>query len=443
GVFIAMELVEGSSLAAWFNARTPPWREILRKYIDAGRGLAAAHAAGVIHRDFKPENVLVGEDGRVRVGDFGLAGGPAALDEGSEESQLDRDTGNVHGPAGSLTQTGALLGTPKYMAPEQESGALANARSDQFSFCVALYEALYGYPPFAGDSVAEYRHSVRHGRVLDPPPESKVRAWVHSEVVRGLGVDPVDRHPGLTPLLDRLEEALVDPSAARRRRRRLRGIAVVGTIVGLLAVSGTAVWMASGADDPTPQPAAFERDSATVARAQPSPTTPGLVAAADDGGPAEVAPLRPTPEATTTSDQAATPNDQAATPHKAATTPKGEGSTPTPSDAAPPDAAVPDPATPDPAVRRSTPPTTDGAAAPTHGKAPARRKRKTGTCYFQQDKFNYLQRTRRHSRYIQGTDDRCYDCNDPAPDYRLAQLSPSDCARYYLCVAVAEDRCAP
>ncbi len=441
GVFIAMELVEGTNLGSWFAARTPHWREILRKYIDAGRGLAAAHAAGIIHRDFKPENVLVGEDGRVRVGDFGLAGGPAALDAGSEESQLDRDTGDVHGPAGSLTQTGALLGTPKYMAPEQESGAMANARSDQFSFCVALYEALYGAPPFSGDSVAEYRHSVRHGRVLEPPAPSRVRAWVHTEIVRGLAVDPVDRHPGLQPLLDRLEEALIDPSAARRRRRRIRGLVTGATVVALLGTTAVGVWAMTRPDRPAPIPAAFERDGASLAHADvTTPAAPGRTVAAAT----EPSPTLPTadiddPSSTRTPEaMAAGGADEAIDTSPTAAGP-GPDTAAAPGQPGPDTAAAPSQPGPDTAAAPGQPgPDTAAAPAPTK----ARRKRNTGTCYFQQDKFNHLQRSRRYTRFVTGKDGRCYDCNDAAPDYRRAQLSPADCARYYLCVATTEDKCS-
>ncbi len=409
GVFIAMELVEGRSLARWLEDETPPWREILRHYVDAGRGLAAAHDAGVIHRDFKPENVLLGADGRVRVGDFGLAGGPAAMDHTSADSELDRESGDLHGPSGSLTKTGALLGTPKYMAPEQESGTTAGARSDQFSFCVALYEALYGFPPFEGDSVAEYRHNARHGRVLDPPPESRVRGWVHAEIVRGLSVDPGDRHPQLTPLLDRLEEALVDPSVARRRRRRNRGIAVAGGVTVLLAagVAGLLV-LPPGASDPE----APRESDAVVARED---TQPPIASTPQDPSIEPIVPLEP--GTTTDSDVDAEPAVRS--PEPGPTTDADAEPAAEPTDGAEPEATT------DPDRRPAT-----------------KRKRPAGTCYFQQDKFNYLQRRRRHTRFVTGIDGRCYDCQDQAPDYRRAQLSPSDCSRYYLCVRTGEDQCS-
>jgi serine/threonine protein kinase len=133
-VFVAVELVEGETLRQWLGGlRAAPrsWREVLARFLPAGRGLAAAHAAGLVHRDFKPENVLLGRDGRVRVADFGLA--EAAPEPGGKLAAL---------PA----EWGLVLGTPAYMAPEQLRGIAVDARSDQFSFCVALFEALYGRP---------------------------------------------------------------------------------------------------------------------------------------------------------------------------------------------------------------------------------------------------------------------------------------------------------
>ena len=415
GVFIAMELVEGRSLARALEGEPLPWREILRHYVDAGRGLAAAHAAGVIHRDFKPENVLVGADGRVRVCDFGLAGGPAALERTSaEDSELDRDTGDLHGPSGSLTKTGALLGTPKYMAPEQEAGGTASARSDQFSFCVALYEALYGYPPFAGTTVAEYRHAVRHGRVLDPPPDSKVRGWVHAEIVRGLAVDPADRHPALDPLLDRLEEALVDPTAARRRRRRMRGLVAVGSVAALLGL-GVLGARLLGDDEPAPTVVALTTTEHAPSDRAPTPAPP---------------PMRPPTDEPTAVAPATGPGLEPTAP-------------PDPSDAVEPSRPAPSP------DERTSPPDAAAEPAPATAGPPERprpsatkRKRNTGTCYFQQDKFNYLQRTRKTTRFVTDDDGRCYDCSVQAPDYRRAQLSPDDCARYYLCVAASQEQCA-
>src|SRR5262249_30575804 len=150
-VFVSMEFIDGVTLRSWLKERARSWREIVDAFVQAGRGLAAAHAADLVHRDFKPDNALVGKDGRVRVLDFGLAramekipAGPSPL--ALEPTAVDSGRGALSTP---LTRTGTFLGTPAYMAPEQLlGGGPGDARSDQFSFCVALYEGLYGERPF-------------------------------------------------------------------------------------------------------------------------------------------------------------------------------------------------------------------------------------------------------------------------------------------------------
>ena len=131
-LFIVMELVEGGTLRDWLEA-TRPWREIVEMFIAAGRGLVAAHEAGLVHRDFKPANVLVGADQRPRVSDFGLGGLEGRPSQAGSPSMA---------AGAGLTQNGAVLGTPAYMAPEQRAGRPIDARADQFAFCVSLYDAL-------------------------------------------------------------------------------------------------------------------------------------------------------------------------------------------------------------------------------------------------------------------------------------------------------------
>ncbi|WP_434387001.1 serine/threonine-protein kinase [Melittangium boletus] len=149
-VFVAMELVEGGTLREWLNARPRSWREVLEKYLAAGRGLAAAHAAGLVHRDFKPANVLVGRTGRVHVTDFGLARPVAQpeLEDPAASEDTPRSPHPLLAPGASLTLSGMVMGTPRYMSPEQFRGDVLDARSDQFSFCAALYMGLYGTRPF-------------------------------------------------------------------------------------------------------------------------------------------------------------------------------------------------------------------------------------------------------------------------------------------------------
>jgi eukaryotic-like serine/threonine-protein kinase len=219
-VFIAMELVSGTTLRRWLDEERRPWREVVDRFLLAGRGLAAAHAAGLVHRDFKPDNVLLGKDGRVRVADFGLAravGGTGAEEEASPESG-----GILESP---LTQLGMAVGTPAYMSPEQLRGERADARSDQFSFCVALWEALYGERPFAG--------VLERGPVREVPAGSRVPDRLRQALLRGLAADPAARHPSMEELLDRLER---DPEASRRRW--LAAATVVLAVGGLFAGLG-------------------------------------------------------------------------------------------------------------------------------------------------------------------------------------------------------------
>ena len=224
-VFMAVELMEGGTLKRWERLRPRTWREIVAVYIEAGRGLAAAHAAGIVHRDFKPDNVLLGADGRPRVTDFGLARAGVAP---PDATLLDRSDVGV-----SQTEEGALVGTPAYMSPEQFLGEMADARSDQFSFAAALYEALYGQRAFAGDTFGALRHSVLLGKPRDPPAGSAVPGHLRRVLLRALSRDPAARYPDLDELLGELRR---DPARARRR-----GGLAVAALVALAAGVATVV----------------------------------------------------------------------------------------------------------------------------------------------------------------------------------------------------------
>jgi serine/threonine protein kinase/Tfp pilus assembly protein PilF len=239
-LFLAMEFVAGQTLRTWLRAGPRPWRDVVRVFLAAGRGLAAAHAAGLVHRDFKPDNVMLDDDRRVRVMDFGLARAPGA--ELGPAAPLDRaQLSAAPGVSSMLTQTGALLGTPAYMAPEQFRGAAADTRSDQFSFCIALYEALYGERPFAGTSTMELLDSMIHGAVSPAPRGTKVPSWLRKVVIRGLALAPEQRYPSLQALLDALGK---NPTLRRRN-----GLAVAG-VLGVLAF---AAWRLSNVTPPEDQ----------------------------------------------------------------------------------------------------------------------------------------------------------------------------------------------
>src|SRR5262249_41618375 len=155
--FVAMEFVEGTTAKKWIKEKHRHWREVVEMFAAAGRGLAAAHAAGMVHRDFKPENVLVGKDGRVRVMDFGLARVEGTAEGPTLPPAIIRALTDASVPRalGQLTQEGRVLGTPNYMSPEQFSGRTLDPRSDQFSFCAALYYGLYRKRPFEPQQMSD------------------------------------------------------------------------------------------------------------------------------------------------------------------------------------------------------------------------------------------------------------------------------------------------
>ncbi len=242
-VFLAMELVDGVDLRSWLQARTRTVPEILAVFSAAGQGLAAAHAAGIVHRDFKPANVLVDKSGRSRVTDFGLSRsiylGDVAPASGDEDGAA-RTPDAIRTPLNArFTFTGAVLGTPSFMSPEQHDGKEADARSDQFSFCVALYEALHEVRPFAGETLAEIRESILSRRFASM--SSRIPAWLNAAVLRGLSASPADRWPSMEALLT----ALAGDPARARRQRWLRLAAAVIALAGV----GGAFFLFGGKED--------------------------------------------------------------------------------------------------------------------------------------------------------------------------------------------------
>ncbi len=226
--FIAMQLVPGCSFRAWLAADRRNWRAIVAMMQRAGAGLAAAHDAQIIHRDFKPENVLVDETGWPRVSDFGLAREDTAPPESSAVSH------DVAAPGASMTKTGVLLGTPAYMAPEQLEGRPATARSDQFAFCVTLYEAVFGERPFAGETPHELLKAIQQGRIR-PGLTNRHLHQLRQTLVRGLAAEPAERYPTMHDLVAKLE------TTVRPKRRR----AVLAAALLLVCASGVAVYLQS------------------------------------------------------------------------------------------------------------------------------------------------------------------------------------------------------
>ncbi|HYO72572.1 MAG TPA: serine/threonine-protein kinase, partial [Archangium sp.] len=241
-LYIAMEYVEGRTLREWRLERERTWREVLEAYLEAGRGLAAAHAVGLVHRDFKPDNVLVGRDGRVKVTDFGVARAEATSSP-TMPAIVPLPGGTGESWQESLTRPGRVVGTPRYMAPEVLRGRVADVRSDIFSYCVALYEALYKQPAFAGGGEGDRLRAQLEGDVSPPPARTQVPAWVGRVVVRGLSADPAQRPERLEELLATLGD---DPQARWRARWRGAAVGLTGAVLASLAVGGWAWWQGPG-----------------------------------------------------------------------------------------------------------------------------------------------------------------------------------------------------
>ncbi|MEX1366084.1 MAG: protein kinase [Nannocystaceae bacterium] len=204
GLFLAMEYVPGVPLSRWQRDPERSWAERVEVYAQAGRGLAAAHEAGLVHRDFKPSNVLVGSDGRVRVADFGLAQGLGMVADSERSSgSTTGASGRGGSGGGSLTRTGAVVGTPAYMSPEQRRREPIDARSDQFSFCVALWESVFGERP-GPDATAD---ALGLQALVDTPAAAMPKAAARrllQVLARGVRQQPDERWPSMAELLEAL-----------------------------------------------------------------------------------------------------------------------------------------------------------------------------------------------------------------------------------------------
>jgi len=224
-VYVVMEHVDGGTLRTWLGASPRAWREVVDMFVQAGRGLEAAHAEELVHRDFKPDNVLIGQDGRARVCDFGLA---APLSAGAGEE--------THDAAGAASRT-TTGGTPRYMAPEQHAAGPVTPAADQFSWCVALWEALSGEHPFAGANSTEIACSIVVGRRRTTAP--RIPRRIRRALERGLATDPAQRHPSFDTLLRRV-------AAPGPRTELWLGL---GAVVGV-----TALALSSSPNDPCAAP---------------------------------------------------------------------------------------------------------------------------------------------------------------------------------------------
>jgi tetratricopeptide (TPR) repeat protein/predicted Ser/Thr protein kinase len=227
-VYIAMEFVDGQTLGDWARVEGRTWKDILDAYRSAGEGLSAAHDVGLVHRDFKPDNALIGHDGRVRVLDFGLV---RSLDEAVEAVQQDAPAASM--TASTLTRVGAVMGTPAYMSPEQFAGEVVDARSDQFSFFVSLWDGLFGERPFSGSTFAELAASVTSGKTRPMPKSPPIPTFVRRAIARGLAAKPDERFASMREVLAELAR---DPA---RNMRLLAGGAMLIAAVGAAAVSSS------------------------------------------------------------------------------------------------------------------------------------------------------------------------------------------------------------
>ncbi len=258
-VFVAMEFAEGGTLTDWLEKGGKSTDQILEMFYQAGCGLVAAHDAGLVHRDFKPDNVLLGSDGRPRVVDFGLArefkqsddsraksvattgakGGDRLAELPAEIREAIASSQTLSSP---MTQAGAIMGTPRYMAPEQFNGQPTDARTDVFTFCVVLYESLYGIQAFPGNSLGALALSVLEGRLQQPSDRKGVPNYIHKALLRGLSLDPAARFQSMADLL-----AVISPEARRKRRLGIFGAIGGGLLLVLRAGLGSAqrVYLAS------------------------------------------------------------------------------------------------------------------------------------------------------------------------------------------------------
>lgn len=421
-VFVAMELVEGPTLRAFVDEQAGRWQPVLERYVQAGRGLAAAHAAGLVHRDFKPDNALVGADGRVRVLDFGLARRAQELTDERELGELLPDDIDTPIPSddgataqsapaqalvdSQLTDFGAIVGTPRYMAPEQFDAGIVDAASDQFSFCVALYEALYQSRPYRASTVPKLAARVVAGKFEPAPRGGPVPDFVADAIERGLRPKKEDRWPRMDALLDALEQAIERPGSSSLAGVEVppvalapptKGGARIAWAVALVAVSvAAAVFLLRR---PSADDAQRPRDETSLALA-------GADEPGDTGGR-----VIPDPGAATTDVAEDNPSPSSA---------ETEGGT----------------------AGGALPGSQDVEAGSESGEAtappaPVRPRPITDVCHMTEDGYDLIVRGKRR-RYL-STDEGCLKCRRRRT--RTDVFIPSDCQAYMVCGPVSSEQC--
>ena len=253
GVYIAMEYVKGKTIREWLKQDTPNQKEIIGVLSKAGKGLVAAHTEGIVHRDFKPDNVIVGEKGQIKVLDFGVARAAGKEDMAVSQqkaSVLDRSLPGEKYLSTPLTQAGSMVGTTVYMAPEHFSFQALDEKTDQFSFCVTLFESLYGKRPFTGNTAQALKEKIENGRV-EIPGDANVPKWIEEIILKGLSVSKEDRYRSMWELLQALEH---DPEIAKsqRRKKQLLAATFVVSAVAFLGIGyvlfGQSHKLCTGAD---------------------------------------------------------------------------------------------------------------------------------------------------------------------------------------------------
>ncbi len=260
GVYVVMELLDGVSARKWTKGKggpKPAREHVVDAYIGAARGLGAAHAMGIVHRDFKPDNVMITGAGEAKVIDFGLARDVGELDSTriSDAPSVSSSGSGSH----QLTSMGTVMGTPPYMAPEQHALGEIGPAADQYAFCVSLFEALYGVRPFVGDDIEALYAAKLALKVAVPAKGHGVSRALHRVALKGLAPKPEARWPSM----DALAEAL---AAAAQPRRRALTLGAVG--VGVVALAVVAAQRGGVDDDPCASAASKVEEVWSPARAE-------------------------------------------------------------------------------------------------------------------------------------------------------------------------------